>query len=378
MTNLSIQNSIEYTVCSLPKDVIYTKQNQLQLSPSFLFQMEWDLKSAQLWVSLRERERAGLLKPTFPYQEAQIIAFLSTVKERKDNRSMLEKMSALFSNDSCHQYLHFQRERLLIERLKQNKHPLFLMKEIPAGTFMTSVTTEDNADAKHGCNSLLNHSFSIGQHPVTQQLWQDISGENPSHFKGGSLPVEQVSWIDCIRFCNRLSQLEGLQPAYDIQDEEVTCNFSSEGYRLPTEAEWECAASTKLLPDGTLGYPANPKEKYLFSGSDSIDDVAWYSENSNAQSHPVGQKQGNAIGLFDMSGNVSEWCWDTHQPDEHQSTPQFNSTTITTSAQKIYKGGCWRGDAIYNLLSNRDWSSPKHRHFYIGFRLCRTLNTNSS
>ncbi|MBM4292155.1 MAG: formylglycine-generating enzyme family protein, partial [Deltaproteobacteria bacterium] len=139
----------------------------------------------------------------------------------------------------------------------------------------------------------LSRGFWMGQTQVTQALWEKVMGSNPSHFKGATLPVEQISWFDAVRFCNALSGLENLQPVYGIgtgDQPTVSLDSTASGYRLPTEAQWEYAAKA-----GT---------ELKFAGSDTLDAVAWHTGNAGGKTHPVGEKTANAWGLHDMSGNV--------------------------------------------------------------------------
>ncbi|MBP5751864.1 MAG: formylglycine-generating enzyme family protein, partial [Treponema sp.] len=133
-------------------------------------------------------------------------------------------------------------------------------------------------------------SFKMASTEVTQELYKKVMGSNPSYFRGEKLPVEKVSWLDAVKFCNKLSEIQGLDPCYTIGSS-VSCDFNANGYRLSTEAEWEYAAR---------GGKAN--EKFQYAGSDSIDEVAWYTGNSNNETHEVGTKAPNSLGLYDMSG----------------------------------------------------------------------------
>jgi len=131
----------------------------------------------------------------------------------------------------------------------------------------------------------------------------------------GTRPVAGVDWYDAVKYCNWLSEKEGLTPCYDVKGRLTQCDFSADGYRLPTEAEWEYAARGGQKSQG-----------YIYAGSDNVDDVGWYEGNSGKQTHPVGQKQPNELGLYDMSGNMWEWCWDWYGEDYYASSPASDPT----------------------------------------------------
>lgn len=211
-------------------------------------------------------------------------------------------------------------------------------------------------DAFKDCNSLPNDikkvlysnsnyvyikDFYIGRYPVTQDLYENVMGENPSYFKGSRRPVETVSWYDAIKFCNELSKREGLQPCY-VND---NCNFEANGYRLPTKSEWE--------------YAAKSGKNYKYSGSDNLNEVAWYTKNSAGETHNVGQKLPNDFGLYDMSGNVREWCCDS---------------PISDFFMKYDSGGGWNNHENNCSLSSISWCLANAKSNNIGFRLVRSAN----
>jgi len=198
-------------------------------------------------------------------------------------------------------------------------------------------------------------SFYMGKYPVTQSSYQEIMGRNPSAFKGQNQPVEQVSWFDAVEYCNKRSVNEGLTPVYTINGSSVTWNREANGYRLPTEAEWEyaCRAGTQTP----------------YNSSSSINDIAWYSSNSKGKTQPVGEKEPNSWGLYDMHGNVLEWCWDWlgRYSAEAQTDPQG----AASGTERVYRGGCWRFEANQVRSAYRYGNHPQLRAFIVGFRVVR-------
>ncbi len=163
-------------------------------------------------------------------------------------------------------------------------------------------------------------------------------GTNPSEFKGDNLPVEYVSWYDCQEFIRKLNELTGKQ------------------FRLPTEAEWEYVARG-----------GNKSNRTKYAGGSDIDNVAWYEENSNSTTHPVGQKRANELGLYDMSGNVGEWCQDWK--GDYSSASQTNPQGPATGTYRVLRGGGWLNDARGCRLSYRFSYAPDFRYWHIGLRL---------
>ncbi len=188
--------------------------------------------------------------------------------------------------------------------------------------------------------------FFICTHQVTQEEYQRIMGVNPSSFSGGKNPVENVSWYDCIEYCNRRSLAEGLKPYYNIAGDNTTCNEDADGYRLPTKAEWMCAARG-----------GNRSRGCEYSGSNNINTVAWYDGNSGGHTHPVCMKKPNELGIYDISGNVEEWCWDRWD--------SFGS-------DRVVRGGGWDVNADYCSVSYRYYYDPSCTIYYLGFRLARS------
>lgn len=187
--------------------------------------------------------------------------------------------------------------------------------------------------------------FALATTPITQAQYAAAVGQNPSAMPGDDHPVETVSWWDALRFCNALSQQEGLTPVYHFQKEErIDWNTGASGYRLPTEAEWEFACRA-----GTEG------PRYA-----ALNDISWYSENSQGTSHPVAQKAPNQFGLFDMLGNVWEWCWDIYDAEVYKT-------------YRVLRGGGWADEHWSCRASVRRRSHPTFRIEDVGFRVARSL-----
>ena len=200
----------------------------------------------------------------------------------------------------------------------------FKMVSVEGGTFQMGST--DGDDYEKPVHNVTLSSYSIGETEVTQALWTAVMGTNPSYFKGDNLPVEKVTWNDCQTFITKLNQLTG------------------NSFRLPTEAEWEFAAKGGTKSKG-----------YTYSGSNTIGDVAWYADNSS-RTHPVATKQANELGIYDMSGNVYEWCQDWL--GDYRRSAQSNPTGPTSGSSRVLRGGSWIDGAgtAYRLSSNPDCS----------------------
>ena len=215
------------------------------------------------------------------------------------------------------------------------------MVRVEAGTFTMGATAEMKEpweDEKPTHRVTLTNDYYIGKYEVTQALWQAVMGHNPSYFKSDNLPVESVSWDDCQDFLSKLNRITG------------------KTFRLPTEAEWEYAARG-----------GNKSRGYQYSGSNNLLDVAWFWDNSGCRTHAVGTKQANELGIYDMSGNVWEWCQDWY--GYYSSSSQTNPTGANSGARRVYRGGSWYFDARYCRSSCRNSSSPDRRSYCLGLRL---------
>lgn len=256
--------------------------------------------------------------------------------------------------------------------------------------------TFKNTNSNYYGKSVFVSGFYIGKYEVTQKEWIEMMGSNPSKFKGDNLPVEMVTWYDCVEYCNKRSIKQGLKPYYNIDKYKkdpnntndtddvkwtVTINTGAEGYRLPTEAEWEYAAGG-----------GQKSKNYTYSGSTNVDEVAWYWRNAGdtnltgfwfwpviEQNHdktkPVGGKAPNELGLYDMSGNVREWCWDWYGDLGSTKTWRVVETDPKGSPSgslRVWKGGGWIGEALCCNPSFRAGYEPYNRAPDQGFRVCRS------
>jgi len=229
---------------------------------------------------------------------------------------------------------------------------------VEGGTFQMG-SASGGEDRERPVRSVTVKSFNIGKYEVTQKEWFEVMGSNPSSYKGDNLPVEQVSWLDVIEYCNRRSVKEGLTPMYSGYGNSISCNWSANGYRLPTEAEWEYAAK---------GGNKDPMV-YEYSGSNSVDTVAWYGSNSGSRTQPVGTKAANSLGIHDMSGNVWEWCWDWY--GTYPSGAQSDPTGASSGSDRMRRGGSSFSSAAGTRSANRSYDTPTNRDYGLGFRLVR-------
>lgn len=229
---------------------------------------------------------------------------------------------------------------------------------VEGGTFMMG--SNEGESKEQPVHQVTVSSFSIGKYEVNQKEWQDLMGSNPSHWKGDNLPVEQVNWYDAVEYCNKRSLEEGLKPCYSGSGENTTCDWTANGYRLPTEAEWEYAARGGKL-----------SKNYKYSGSNEIDKVAWYNSNTASKPHKVGIKAANELGIYDMSGNVWELCWDFYE--SYPSASQNDPKGASNGEHPVLRGGSWSNYDYDCRVFTRSFSDPDYKSINFGIRLLRRL-----
>jgi len=256
--------------------------------------------------------------------------------------------------------------------VKKNLALDFGMVKIPAGTFaMGSPANEAEREDSEVQHQVTVSAFYMGKNLVTQKEYQEVMGTNPSRFKGDNLPVERVSWFDAVEYCNKRSQKEGLTPAYIISgsgnNQTVKWNWNANGYRLPTEAEWEyaCRAGTKT-PFSTGNNITTDQANY--------DGNFPYNNNAKGKTQnkttPVGTYKANAWGLFDMHGNVYEWCYDWYG-DYDQSDPEYPAGP-GNGKERVLRGGSWSNDGRELRSAFRGYNTPDRRIDLTGFRVVRS------
>ena len=238
-----------------------------------------------------------------------------------------------------------------------------VLVRIEAGEFMMGSRDSDkhfelNEKPRHRVR--ITRPFYLGKYVVTQAEYKAVTGRNPSFFKGQPKnPVESVSWFDAVRFCNQLSEREGLKPFYKMKpfykfwiwgETVQVADWNGTGYRLPTEAEWEYACR------------AGTTTRFCFGDDDhGLGEFAWFDNNAGDGTHEVGQKRPNAFGLYDMHGNVWEWCWDWYSADYYKESPVDDPRGPSQAKHRVIRGGGWNSSrhkvrsAIRASYSRDDW-----------------------
>jgi len=242
---------------------------------------------------------------------------------------------------------------------------------VRGGTFDMGNTFDKEISSRHRVQRVKVSDFYMSKYEVTQKEWEEIVGYNPCERSpfiqslAENLPVHHVSWLEAIEFCNKKSEKEGLAPCYTINDKNIICDFSINSYRLPTEAEREYAARG-----------GNKSKNTRYSGSNIADEVAWYGVDSGFEEgiQPVGIKKPNELGIYDMSGNVWEWCWDWYDEESGKKGSTNKLNVLENCTLRVIRSGNWQDKpelctvyvwGVRLQAQVRDWNA-------IGFRLARS------
>jgi formylglycine-generating enzyme len=227
------------------------------------------------------------------------------------------------------------------------------MHSVSGGTFIMGLSTTRQFQVN------ITRPFLIDPYLVTQELYNQVTGSShPCYFKGERHPVDSVSWMDAVRFCNRLSDISGFIPVYHIQDNAITADIRQDGYRLPTEAEWEycCRGCGNDIPAAPL------------------DKIAWFNRNAEETTHPVGELDANPCGLHDMLGNLWEWCHDWFVRDFPENAVDDYAGPTREEMERVLRGGSWIDIAPVVTPYYRHRAMPTLRHQTHGFRIVRTIS----
>ena len=282
-----------------------------------------------------------------------------------------------FAGDLCYRreisIVHKGRMQITVSEMDMLNNPHGLVY-IPGATYVMGTQFLDRSEYERPRHQVSLAPLLIGKTEVSQALWQEVMGFNPSVRTDSRQPVTNVSWYQVLEFCNLLSQRDGLSPCYSINKGfpdannvsdfdslrySVSCNWDASGYRLPTEAEWEYAAKC-----------GDNYNKLKFSGSNRINEVAWYLANSGDRVQACGQKKANAFGLYDMSGNVFEWCWDYWGPYSKEAV--IHPKGAKSGAYRVIRGGSWQSEPDLCNSTYRGGNAAADSSKDLGFRIVRS------
>ncbi len=257
--------------------------------------------------------------------------------------------------------------------IRSNDQPTIDMVELNGGTFSMGSTVNFQEGPVH--EATITRKFRIATTELNQYAFKLLMGYNPSWFRGDSLPVEQVSWFEAIEYCNRRSIREGLQPCYTIGNDTIQCDFDADGYRLPTEAEWEYACRAGTTTHYYTGDAVQPLvDCQSFVVDEALSEAGWWCRNSDLRTHIPGQKTPNAFGLFDMHGNVSEWVWDWFSGETYANSSRIDPVGPDFATERVTRGGSWDvGPFNCRSGSRQKPRHPDRKMHTVGIRLVQTI-----
>lgn len=251
-----------------------------------------------------------------------------------------------------------------------NIPPLPEMVKVEGGTFAMGCGRNDSPCDKDEkpVRQVTLSTFMMSKYEVSTYEWKQYAKENgiqlaATDWKANdNLPITNITWLQAIKYCNWLSTKQGLTPAYTQRGGQYACDFNANGFRLPTEAEWEFAARG-----------GNKSKGYKYAGADDMQNISWNKANSKGQPHPYGTKLPNELGIFDLTGNVWEWCWDWYNPDYYKFNETKDPKGPINGEKKISRGGSWDSTPSYARTSNRMNTYPDTTYPFYGLRLVRSV-----
>ncbi|TGD58064.1 formylglycine-generating enzyme family protein [Flavobacterium humi] len=249
--------------------------------------------------------------------------------------------------------------------------PILEMVKVEGGTYQMG-SKDDNRNAEtdeQKQHEVKVNSFEINKLEVSVWEWKEYCKKTKRKLPAtpvwgwhDNYPITNVTWFEAVNYCNWLSKQDGLKPAYSVNGPNYACDFNASGYRLPTEAEWEFAAKGGTKSKG-----------YVFAGSNDSEELAWFIKNSNKSPHSVGTKLPNELGIYDMNGNVWEWCWDWYNKEYYKIEDGNNPKGPLRGEKKSVRGGSWDSQENYLRTANRISTLPEKTNEFYGFRLARTI-----
>jgi sulfatase modifying factor 1 len=261
---------------------------------------------------------------------------------------------------------------LFLTSYGQSKNLVLQMVKVEGGKFLMGSPDEnkiaENDEQKQ--HEVTVGNFEINKLEVSVWEWKEYCKKTKKQMPAKQVwgindnyPITNIAWNDAVNYCNWLSKQDGYKPVYTFAGPNIICDFTANGYRLPTEAEWEYAAKG-----------GKKSKNYIFSGSNISNEIAWQQNSSDKRPHAVGTKLANELGIYDMSGNVWEWCYDWYNKDYYKSEDGNNPTGPIRGEKKSVRGGSWDSKESYLRTSNRISTTPDRTYEFYGFRLARTVN----
>lgn len=328
-----------------------------QLQAEFEFQLRWSIQLMELEGQLSLAECHALSMPESPFTEEKVTRYIEAHKKQVASRSFWNTLVSGFKRKGIDTLRTQLLQKYLDTPWTQLLSLMMECQRVPKGSFRMGAGAnikKADADEYPQHRVTLSHDLLVMIHPVTNELYASII-DIQSSFEA-KFPIVNISWLEAVQFANALSQRHGLQAAYTMTGNTVHCHFDAEGWRLPTEAEWEYCAR------------ANRTDRAIEA---AVDAEVWYRPNSRGGLHPVCQKKANPFGLFELCGHVREWCWDWYDEKAYSTFATTDPTGPTAGTNRVVRGGSYSSVAKYIRVSARDYDMPTQKSSLLGFRLVR-------